>query len=309
MLIRLRAHFSSLTRPSRRLLGWLLLGGGLCALAPVAMANPDRDDEKSDKPFTADDLTEEQKDSIVKPPPDRPLNLREGEKLIYEIGWSWFDVGRAELTVVKDIMRGQTVWRMELQARTNGFADAFYKVRNTTRSWMSLDMARTVHYEAIQREGDRERDVIVEFGPDGTSAQYRNLLNNDARAPIPIIPGTWDPMGITYFVRSLPLAVGETYIIPTTTGKELFLTEVRVAKMTSRKFKISKQKQDAYLLMPNIKDLGGVFRKSEDSSVRMWISADERQIPLRMESEVAVGSFWAELVRIETVEGASTEPR
>ncbi|MFP4283307.1 MAG: DUF3108 domain-containing protein, partial [Opitutales bacterium] len=50
---------------------------------------------------------------------------------------------------------------------------------------------------------------------------------------------------------------------------------------------------------PDIKDLGGVFRKSDDASVRFWFSDDERQLPLRMESSVAVGKFWAELVEIE----------
>lgn len=264
------------------------------SMAVSAWADEDGDEKKIQ---TADDLTAEELASVTIPSPDRPLHLRIGEKLTYKIGWSWFDVGEAVLTLEEDERDGQLVWKMELDARTNGFADTFYKVRNNTRSWFDPAVSGTMHYEAIQREGSREKEIVVDFAPEASTARYTNRMTNDVRDPVAIISGTWDPMSITYFVRSLPLEVGKHFIIPTTNGKSLYLTSVSVVKRETRNFKSGKR--EAFLLEPDIKDLGGVFRKSENASVRFWFSADDNQLPLRMESEVAVGKFWAELVRVE----------
>ncbi|MFW6354117.1 MAG: DUF3108 domain-containing protein [Verrucomicrobiota bacterium] len=275
----------------------LAVGFFFVALHHGLRADEDREATDDDRPFTAEDLTAVQRASLITPAPDRPLRFEPGEVLVYKIGWSFFEVGEARVSIVADTFEGAPAWRMQMTARTNAFADAFYKVRNTTRAWLSPDLSRTLHYEGVQNEGKRHRETVLHFSPDGTRVAYEDLREESRRAPIAIIPGTWDPMGITYFVRSLALEDGAQLVIPTTNGKELFLTEVEVVKRERRRFKSGRQ--HAILLEPNIKDLGGVFRKSDDASVRFWFSDDERQLPLRMESSVAVGKFWAELVEIE----------
>lgn len=275
--------------------------GLFAAIAVASVAGPTRlpaADEDSGS-LRAENLSTEQLAAITRPDPERPLPFQPGEKLIYKIGWGWFDVGRAELTLTESVHDGSPAWKMELVARTNSFADTFYKVRNTTTAWISPDFKGTLHVEADQREGSRERKSIVEFDPQTQSMQFHNLLKGDSLPPVTVLEGTWDPMGITYFVRSLALAVGDDYVIPTSNGKEFFLTQVSVVKRERRRFRSGRQ--DAFLLKPNIKDLGGVFQKSDNASVTFWFSADERRVPLRMESAVAVGSFWAELVDIEQV--------
>ena len=269
---------------------------------PLGWAEDGEDEpaeEQRRRDFTADDLTEEQWASLIQPPADRPTHLKPGERLVYEIGWGWIHVGEATLSLQEDTIEGQEVLRMQLEARTNSFADTFYKVRNTTRSWFDPGVAQVLHYEASQREGDREREVVVEFENSPHTVRYENRLNGDSREAIPVPAGTWDPMSITYFVRSLPLAVGDEMIIPTTNGKKLYLTRVEVKKRERKNFKSGKR--DAFLIEPDIEDLGGVFRKSKNAAVRFWFSADDLHLPLRMESEVAVGKFWAELVRIEPI--------
>ena len=55
---------------------------------------------------------------------------------------------------------------------------------------------------------------------------------------------------------------------------------------------------DTFVVEPDLKDVGGVFRKSPDAKMFLWLTADHRRIPVRIESEVAVGSFIGELVSI-----------
>jgi len=206
-------------------------------------------------------------------------------------------VARSELHLQPVEWEGQTVYRVDHETRTNSFADAFYKVRNSVQSWFDLDYTRSLRYENVQREGKHDRDVLVTFDWDEMTAQYHNRKEGSSREPIAIEPGTWDPLGIVYYVRCLDLEEGDDLSIPSTNGKEFFHTLLEVTGPRERKFKLGRL--PAYRIDPDIKDLGGVFEKSENASLVFYYSADEYQIPLRMESEVVVGKFWAELVRYE----------
>lgn len=226
-----------------------------------------------------------------------------GETLRFELGWSLFKVARSVMTVEKSMLpeAGEAgegpALKIELKTRTNSFADAIYKVRNTSTSWIQADVSGSLRFQAVQVEGARERDTVAIFDPVADTARYINHLNGENRDPVAVLPGSFDPLGIVYFVRSLDFKEGDELIIPTSNGKEFFLTVVRVVGKTERRFALGKF--EAWILEPDIKDLGGVFKRSDNGRIRFYFSADARKLPLRMESEVAVGSFWAELTAIE----------
>jgi hypothetical protein len=269
-------------------------------IASFAFADEDEGREE-DVRLTADDFPEEIRAQVTRADPQRKLPFRSGEVLHYRIGWGIFDVGSATLSIKTTELEGQPAWLMTLSSRTNAFADAFYRMRNETRSWLNPEFTRTLYYENQQNEGRRQRDVVVEFNWDESKALYTNRLDEDAQESwIPVLDGSFDPMAITYFVRSLPLAVGETYMVPTTTGREQFVTTVKVDRIERKRFRLGRM--DAFVVSPDIKDVGGVFRRSSRANITFWFSADDARLPLRMESSVSVGSFWAELTRIEYTE-------
>ena len=46
----------------------------------------------------------------------------------------------------------------------------------------------------------------------------------------------------------------------------------------------------------------GVFKKSKDASIQIWVTADENRIPLRLKSKVVVGNFIGELISADGVD-------
>jgi hypothetical protein len=50
---------------------------------------------------------------------------------------------------------------------------------------------------------------------------------------------------------------------------------------------------------PNLEHIGGVFKKSKDAKLKIWVTADSRRIPVKIKSKVAVGSFVGELMSVE----------
>ena len=82
--------------------------------------------------------------------------------------------------------------------------------------------------------------------------------------------------------------------------------------MISGKIKVIKKetitvngtKYNTFLLEPDLRGIGGVF-ESEDSGAQIWVTADNRRIPVRIKSQLPFGSFIAELVSYN--EGIKTE--
>jgi hypothetical protein len=56
---------------------------------------------------------------------------------------------------------------------------------------------------------------------------------------------------------------------------------------------------DTYLVEPSLEHIGGVFKKSKDAKLQIWVTADARRIPVKIKSKVAVGSFVGELMSVE----------
>ena len=50
-------------------------------------------------------------------------------------------------------------------------------------------------------------------------------------------------------------------------------------------------------VVPEMKNLSGVFKKSPKGMLRVWYSADNRKIPLKISSKVVVGNFTARLIK------------
>ncbi|MEA3429204.1 MAG: DUF3108 domain-containing protein, partial [Thermodesulfobacteriota bacterium] len=63
--------------------------------------------------------------------------------------------------------------------------------------------------------------------------------------------------------------------------------------------KLANKTYDTYLVEPDIESISDIFKKSKDPKVRIWFTADERKIPVKIKSRIGVGSFIFELVSAE----------
>ncbi len=86
---------------------------------------------------------------------------------------------------------------------------------------------------------------------------------------------------------------------PVTDGKKSVIGSGKVIKRET--IKLKNGKYDTYLLEPDLKNLSGVFRKSKNATIKIWMTADKRKIPVKIKSKVVVGSFVGELVATEGI--------
>lgn len=232
--------------------------------------------------------------AILAPAADPPF--QPGEKLTFNLRWGIFSAGTAELEVHPMAeVEGEEAYHFSLTVRTNSFVDRIYKVRDRIDAYASSDMGGSTLYEKKQREGSHERDIRVTFDREAGTARYSNF--GEEREPIEIVPGTFDPLSVFYAFRMMPIRENSTVELYVTDGKELQLGQGRIGRRET--ITVPAGEFETILVEPDMKDVGGVFEESDDATFRIWISDDERRIPIRLSSKVVVGSFKADLIEID----------
>lgn len=156
-------------------------------------------------------------------------------------------------------------------------------------------MARAWLYKKDQEEGTYIRHYLVRFDEGGSVAHRysKGELKNAVIVPY----GCFDPLSMLFLFRTKPLAVGYEFAAPVTDGEKAVVGKARVVRRET--VKVAAGEFDTFLVEPEIKEIGGVFRKSPDATLQVWITADARRIPVRVRSKVIVGSFSMELTGYE----------
>ncbi|MFO7963374.1 MAG: DUF3108 domain-containing protein [Desulfobacterales bacterium] len=225
-----------------------------------------------------------------------PLLFPPGEKLVFDIKWSIIPAGKAVLKVmpIKEL-DGVLAYHFVFTAETTGIVDYIYKVRDRIDAYADLQMNRSLLYKKKQREGGSKRDILVTFDWEANQARYSNY--DKKRNPIPIAEGTFDPLSAFYFTRLFDWENEKIVERPVTDGKKNIIGRARRVKRET--IEVPAGRFDTFLYEPDIEHIGGVFEKSKNAKIELWVTADDRRIPVKLRSKVVVGSFTGELVSME----------
>jgi hypothetical protein len=231
---------------------------------------------------------------LASPAPAADMPFTPGEKLTFQLRWEFVPAGEATLEVgpVTEI-DGEPAFHFTMTAKSNKFLDMFYKVRDRIESYTDVSMERSVFYKKKQREGKTKRNITVSFDWENNQVQYTN--KGKSKPPVDILPGAFDPLGIFYYVRASDLEAGLTLERPVTDGKKCVIGMGKIIRRET--ITVPAGTFDTFLVEPNLKDVGGVFDKSDDSNIFIWVTADSRHIPVKIQSKVAVGRFMGELTK------------
>ncbi|MBN2140446.1 MAG: DUF3108 domain-containing protein [Desulfovibrionaceae bacterium] len=219
-----------------------------------------------------------------------------GEKLSYDIYWTFIHAGRASLEVLADEeLKGVPVRHYRARAKSTPFVDAFYRLRDNIEAYTDLAVTRSLLYDKDQEEGDYRRKVTLDFDWDrGLVYRYKQ---GELKMALLAPDGALDPLSMLYAFRAQPLYVGYEFKSRVTDGKKI---EMGVARVVGReKVETPMGEFDAFLVEPHLEEVGTVFRTSPGARLQVWITADERRIPVKVKSKVSIGHFSIEITGIE----------
>ena len=210
------------------------------------------------------------------------------EKLFYDIYWLGIYAGNAVFEAVND----KDTLRITLRANSAPFISAFYKVEDYAESL--IIKGRTTHFRIKQREGRYRSDKETMFDVGKKRITYFDYLKGKKREYI-LNGVVWDVISGLYYLRTLPLTIGKVVYIDVFDSDKLLKAEVSVLR--KEKIKISGRGEvDTVVVKPDLKS-EGLFHKKGD--VFIWLTDDEKRIPVKVETKVPIGKVVAELKNSE----------
>lgn len=202
-----------------------------------------------------------------------------GERLEYDVKFGKIKVGSGAMEVagVQDV-RGRETWHTVFTVRGGTF---FYRVNDKYESWIDRRTGNSLRFHQDLNEGRRdverkfeifpERSAFIEGDEDTTQTSVRNPLDDGS---------------FLYFLRTIPLAVGETY-----TFNRYFRPDrnpVTIKVLRRERIRVPAGEFDAIVVQPVIKTKG-IF--SENGHAEVWLSDDDNRIMLQMKSGLSFGSL------------------
>ncbi|MCP4718286.1 MAG: DUF3108 domain-containing protein [Desulfobacteraceae bacterium] len=218
---------------------------------------------------------------------DPLLPFSPGEEIFYNISWQQIKAGTCSIKVLPSTrVNNSPVFHFQLAVNSNELVDKIYKIRDVMEGFVYEDFSGSLLYKQTST-GKRKKEILVEFFREKNEVVYSNF--GGKRDPVEIPDHTFDPVGSFFRMRTLDFEVGNTLTFPVSDGKKIFLQKGEVVK--KEKISIPSGTIDTFVLVPSVTHFSGVFEKSKDPTVRVWISADEKKIPVRIQIKVVVGSI------------------
>jgi hypothetical protein len=224
-----------------------------------------------------------------------------GEDYFYEVKWGVITGGHSTLTIVGlEPVDGRPAFHIQSDAKSVGVVDTFFKVNDRNETWLDLTSLTTVRYEKHIREGKyriEETGMIDQVLHKFVVQSYRIDKNRYEDKKGEVTPNVLDVLGALYYVRTLPLEVGQTYTFDVFSPKRIWPLEVKVHK--KERVKVPAGKFNCILVEPYLREPGIFVAKGK--KLQVWLTDDARRMPVKMRSEVVIGHVSADLVRYKHV--------
>ena len=215
------------------------------------------------------------------------------EVLQFEIKWGVFSVGTANLKVDRIVkFRGEPAYYIVSEAKSNGFCDTFYKVRDLNESWMHAVQMRSLGYSKKLREGGFFRDEWVLYDYDKkTFLSKRVNKKGEESYTEGTIPGSvQDVLSSLYYIRPMKFKPGDEIILDVNTRSNWpFVIKVHQRE----KITVPAGTFDTILVEPVVRQEGIFVQKGK--RLRIWMTDDDRHIPILMKVEIVFGNITAYL--------------
>ena len=150
-------------------------------------------------------------------------------------------------------------------------------------------LGEPVNYRLRIREGKHRRDKEVIFNS-GNKVTYIDHINKEKHSfDVPSL--IFDPLSSFYYLRTLKLVVGEPVYVTMFDSKKVWNVEVQVLR--KEKVTLPTGTVDTILIKPLMKSEGIFYKKGD---IYIWLTDDEKRIPVKLQTKVAIGSINALLV-------------
>ena len=223
-----------------------------------------------------------------------PPMLSVGERLEYDVQFGKLRVGRGSMEVRETVdVRGREAWHTVFSIR-GGIP--FFRVDDRLESWIDTQTFTSLRFAQQTNEGRYHRERHIELFPERGTMLERG---DDAREE-PTVGEPLDEGALLYYLRTLPLHVGDRYSLDRyfRPDRNPVLLEV----VRRERIHVPAGTFETIVIRPTIKS-SGIF--AENGRAEIWVTDDERHLMVQMTAKLSFGTLRLSLRELTYVRGTS----
>lgn len=224
--------------------------------------------------------------------------IKKGEKLSFKVAFSSgltgdMKGGEATMTVQnKTVKIGEKdAYHAVMIGKTTGVIEWFYSVDNKYESYIDANSNSPLLYIQNTHENKYQSKDTVRFDQTNKTASFKGK-----KIEIPV--NTQDFLSVFYYARALDMSKikkGDTFKVPYFTGSKVAFFTIIYNGL--EKIKTKKMGEvSCYSFKPQV-PTGKMFKDQYPAT--MWISADNRRLPILIDAKMRVGKMKLELLTYE----------
>ena len=210
-----------------------------------------------------------------------------GETLTYDVSWSSYLTAATATLAVKErkASYGSEAYYIVAEGRPTSILSKLYDLYYKADTLLDVYSLLPQRGSIFSKEGNRQRMKITMFDHAKKRAQYEIQTRTVVKKDVAISAYAQDVLGALYVVRAIPLKTGDKFSIPICDAGGAYVVQIQVGAVESVKTGIGDIR--AFKVTP-------VLPASHSAAARrltIWLSEDARRLPVRMQAQLAVGSF------------------
>jgi Protein of unknown function (DUF3108) len=223
--------------------------------------------------------------------------FEDGEKAVYLASWNGlFSVATAEVYTTPTVINGRKVYQVRVEAKSSRVLDLIWRMRDTISSTFDAKALMPARFTFDQKENSRI--IFTEAKFDHAAKRWavnRQQVGKRAKVYHFDSNNTLDPITASYLARSTDFKVGDKLYFKVFGGRYQYLLELSVETKEPVTM-VSGKTIEAYRIVPRIQNITKKGYADRFNEAAVWISADERRMPIKLSSKIVFGTVYLELV-------------
>lgn len=224
--------------------------------------------------------------------------LNGSESAQYRASWNGIPIASAEVQAAPLLINGSRFYEVKIQASTWRYLDLVWKMRDSIESVFDAETLHPRRFVFRQRENRKRIDTIALFDPGNKKWVVHRQQGAKVKDYEFVSQHTLDPISAVYLARSLDFRIGDTLRMEVFGGKSRYLVILNI--VGQERITVAAGDFDAYKISPRVLNLSRSGYAGRVRQATVWISADEKRRPLKIVSEVFIGSVSIEMVEAKS---------
>jgi hypothetical protein len=219
-----------------------------------------------------------------------------GERLVFDISYGFIHAGEGVLEIPEfRYVNGRKCFLVKFQVKSAKALSWIYKVEDRYETYVDAEGIFPWQFEQHIREGGYHRDFMAFFD----QASHR-VSTSEGEYGVP--PYVYDIVSAFYYVRTQNFndaRPGQRIHLQNFYNDSTYKLDVKF--LGRQTIEVDAGTFDCILVEPMVRE-GGLFKS--EGRIIIWLTDDEKKIPIKVSTQIVIGSVDGELREYEGISGS-----